>query len=231
MLILGLQKTTLLDYPGLVASTIFTGGCNFRCPFCHNGDLVLHPDSFPHFTEEAIFIHLTEKKKILDGVCITGGEPTLQADLPDFIKKIKDMGLKVKLDTNGTNPSMIASLIENNLIDYIAMDIKQCPLKYNTIACMPHFDIDIISESVKIIMSSGIDYEFRTTVMKECHSMEDMIEIGQWLKGAKAYYLQAYRDSDTVINPIYSAPDITCMKAFATAIQKFIPNTNLRGID
>lgn len=231
MIILGLQKTTLLDYPGLIASTIFTGGCNFRCPYCHNGDLVLHPNSFPSFLEEDVFRHLLEKKKILDGVCITGGEPTLQADLPQFINKIKDMGFKVKLDTNGTNPDMIRSLLDDKLIDYIAMDIKHSPSKYNTIACMPHFDIDIISKSVKIIMNSNIDYEFRTTLMQECHSIDDMLSIGEWLKGADAYYLQAYRESDTVINPIYSSPNLATMKIYAAALQKYIPNTNLRGID
>ncbi len=231
MLILGLQKTTLLDYPGLVASTIFTGGCNFRCPFCHNGDLVLSPGSFPPFSEEDILSHLISKRKILDGVCITGGEPTLQADLPDFIRKIKDLGLKVKLDTNGTKPAMIRSLIEDDLIDYVAMDIKQCQDKYNSIACMKDFDITAVCQSVELIMTSSIDYEFRTTVMKECHSLHDMLAIGQWLSGAKAYYLQAYKESDAVINPVFTSPDRDTMTEFQSALRQYIPNTNIRGID
>lgn len=231
MLILGLQKTTLLDYPGKVASTIFTGGCNFRCPYCHNRDLVIPPkDAFAYSIEE-IFEHLNSKKKILDGVCITGGEPTLHKDLPDFIGKIKDLGLLVKLDSNGTNPDMLRSLIDNKLVDYIAMDIKQSKEKYNTIASMKSFDIYPIQKSIDVLMENKVPYEFRTTIMQECHTENDMHSIGQWLQGANAYYLQSYRESDQVINPIYSPHSAETLKSFVEILKPYIPNTYLRGVD
>ncbi|SFH80904.1 pyruvate formate lyase activating enzyme [Pseudobutyrivibrio sp. OR37] len=230
MLILGLQKTTLLDYPGKIASTIFTGGCNFKCPFCHNKDLVFPPKDAFAFTEEEIFEHLLSKKKILDGVCITGGEPTLHKDLPEFIKKIKDLGFLVKLDSNGTNPDMLAALIESKLVDYIAMDIKTTKEKYNDIACMNSFDIAPIDASVSLLLEGKIDYEFRTTVMAECHTVTDMEAIGQWLKGARAYYLQSYRESEQVINPIFSSPSLETLEQFIDVLKPYIPNTQLRGV-
>ncbi len=231
MLILGLQKTTLLDYPGKVASTIFTGGCNFRCPYCHNRDLVMPPKDVLAYSIDEIFQHLNAKKKILDGVCITGGEPTLHKDLPEFISKIKDLGLLVKLDSNGTNPDMLINLINKELIDYVAMDIKQCKEKYNSIACMNSFDFKPIERSVEILKSCNIDYEFRTTIMKESHTQEDMEEIGKWLQGAKAYYLQSYKESEQVINPIFSPHSVETLEKFVTILKPYIPNTNLRGVD
>lgn len=231
MLILGLQKTTLLDYPGKVASTIFTGGCNFRCPYCHNRDLVITPKNVLAYSEDEIFEHLKAKKKILDGVCITGGEPTLHKDLPEFIKKIKDLGLLVKLDSNGTNPKMLSSLIDEKLIDYVAMDIKQCKEKYNEIACMANFDIGLIEESVSILKENRVGYEFRTTVAKELHSLSDMEAIGQWLKGDSYYYIQSYKESDQVINPIFSPHDISTLNAIVDVVKPLVPNTFLRGAD
>lgn len=231
MLILGLQKTTLLDYPGHIASTIFTGGCNFRCPYCHNGDLVLNPAACESISEETIFEHLNKRRGTLEGVCITGGEPTLQPDLIDFISKIKSMGLLVKLDTNGTNPKVIEELLQRNLIDYIAMDIKHCPNKYNEVACMPSFSLDSIRQSVSIIMNSHIDYEFRSTVTSELHSDEDIMEIGAWLKGARAYYLQAYRESDNVINPIFSAPSKDKLLTWKNILEPLIHHVDIRGVD
>ncbi len=231
MLILGMQKTTLLDYPGKVATTLFTGGCNFRCPYCHNRDLVIPPADVIAYSMEEIFEHLNNKKKILDGVCITGGEPTLHKDLPDFIRKIKDLGLLVKLDSNGTNPKMLRTLIDSGLIDYVAMDIKHSKDKYNTIACMKTFDIQPIQESIDILMEGKIDYEFRTTIMKECHESDDMESIGRWLKGAKAYYLQSYKESEQVINPIFSPHSLETLESFVDILKPYIPNTSLRGID
>lgn len=231
MLILGMQKTTLLDYPGKVATTLFTGGCNFRCPYCHNRDLVMPPADVFAYSMDEIFEHLNKKKKILDGVCITGGEPTLHKDLPEFIKQIKDLGLLVKLDSNGTNPSMLKSLIDNSLIDYVAMDIKHAKDKYNTIACMKTFDIEPIQESINILMEGKIDYEFRTTIMKECHNSQDMEAIGRWLKGAKAYYLQSYKESEQVINPIFSPHSLETLESFVDILKPYIPNTSLRGVD
>ena len=231
MLILGLQKTTLLDFPGKVASTIFTGGCNFKCPYCHNSELVIPPPDVIKYSEEEIFEHLYKKKKILDGVCITGGEPTLHKDLPEFIKKIKDLGLLVKLDSNGTNPKMLEYLIDNNLVDYIAMDIKNSKEKYNEIACMPQFDIAPIEKSVSLLLKNKVDYEFRTTIMKECHDSTDILSMGKWLTGAKAYYLQSYKESPQVINPIFSPHSVETLNSFVELLKPFIPNTNLRGID
>ncbi len=231
MLILGLQKTTLLDYPGKVASTIFTGGCNFKCPYCHNRDLVIPPVDAFAYTEEEIFEHLLAKKKVLDGVCITGGEPTLHRDLPDFISKIKDLGLLVKLDSNGTNPDMLSALIDNDLVDYVAMDIKHSREKYNSIASMGTFDISPIEQSVELLKQGKIDYEFRTTIMKECHDSSDMESIGKWLSGAKAYYLQSYKESEQVINPVFSPHSVDMLNIFVDILKNYIPNTSLRGID
>ena len=231
MLILGLQKTTLLDFPGKVASTIFTGGCNFRCSYCHNRDLVFPPADVLSYSEEEIFEHLTAKKKVLDGVCITGGEPTLHRDLPEFIGKIKDLGLLVKLDSNGTNPEMLRLLIDQGLVDYIAMDIKHTKEKYNSIAAMPNFRLDLIEESVELLKNSAIDYEFRTTIMKECHQAQDMEDIGKWLQGAKAYYLQSYKESEQVINPIFSPHSKEDLEKFVEILKTYIPNTSIRGVD
>ena len=204
MRIVGLMKTTLLDYPGKVASTVFTGGCNFRCPYCHNGDLVLKHSEMETYTHEEIFDHLNKRKSTLGGVAITGGEPTLQKDLPEFIAEIKDMGLNVKLDTNGTNPAMLAELLDKGLVDYVAMDIKHSKARYNEVACMKDFDISPIEESVERLKSSDIDYEFRTTVVRELHNMDDFKDIGAWISGANAYYLQPYKESEQVIKKGYS---------------------------
>ena len=231
MVILGLQKTTLLDYPGKVASTIFTAGCNFRCPYCHNSELVIPPADAIAYSNKELFEHLVAKKKILDGVCITGGEPTIHKDLPDFIKQIKDLGLLVKLDSNGTNPDMLDSLIANHLVDYIAMDIKNSKAKYNEIACMKNFDLSPIEQSVEILKENNIDYEFRTTIIKECHEKSDIVAIGEWLKGANAYFLQSYKESENVLNPIFSAHTIDTLKEFVNLLKPFIPNTQLRGIE
>ena len=204
MRIVGLMKTTLLDYPGKVASTIFTGGCNFRCPYCHNGDLVLNHTTMEPYSEEEIFSHLNKRKNTLNGVCITGGEPTLQSELPEFIRKVKTLNLLVKLDTNGTNPAMLSSLLNEGLLDYVAMDIKHCKSKYNDVACMNPLDLQSIEDSVEILKNSSIDYEFRTTVTRELHKMEDFEEIGKWIEGSKAYYLQPYKESEQVISKIFS---------------------------
>lgn len=231
MRINGFLKTTLLDYPNQVASTVFCGSCNFRCPFCHNSDLVLSPEKIPEIPEEEIFAHLNKRKNILDGVCITGGEPTLQADLRDLIRKIKDLGLKVKLDTNGYRPHILKSLCEEGLIDYVAMDIKQSRDKYNSIANISGFDISRIDESVKFLMSGHIPYEFRTTVVRQLHAPSDIIDISKWLAGAEAYYIQNFKSSENVLSQglsDYSAPELQNILA---EVQRYIPNASLRGVD
>ena len=196
MLILGLNKTTLLDYPGCVAATIFTGGCNFRCPFCHNRGLVVNPPTGQAVSEEEIFTFLQKRKNVLKGVCITGGEPTLQGDLPEFIVKVRKMGYRVKLDTNGYKPEILKGLMEEGLLDYVAMDIKNCPDKYEmTIGIGESFDFHKVEESVDLLLSGKVEYEFRTTVVRELHLPEDIAGIGQWIKGCRAYYLQKFQDN------------------------------------
>ena len=229
MLILGLQKTTLLDYPGKVASTIFTGGCNFRCPYCHNRDLVIPPSDVNAYTEDEIFTHLSQKKKVLDGVCISGGEPTLHKDLPEFISKIKELGLLVKLDSNGTNPQMLKELVKNGLIDYVAMDIKHSKEKYNTIASMKTFDLSPIEESVDFLKEGHVDYEFRTTIVEELHSEADFIELAKMLKGAKRYYLQKFKDSEYCIASGLHEIKIDTANKYLEILRKDLNDVNLRG--
>lgn len=205
MQIHGLNKTTLLDYPGHLAATVFTGGCNFRCPFCQNKSLVLNPETQPILDEKEVLDYFEKRKNILEGVCITGGEPTLQKDLPKFLKKIKDLGLKVKLDTNGYRPEVIKDLFEKGLLDYVAMDIKASKEKYGEVAGVSDLVVSKIEASVNYIIANLPDYEFRTTVVKELHSPEEILKIKAWLKGAKKYKLQSYRESEGVINPIFSS--------------------------
>lgn len=231
MQILGFQKTTLLDYPGHVAATVFTGGCNFRCPFCHNGDLVLHPQELPAFTVEEIFAHLKKRQGILDGVCITGGEPTLQPDLIDFIKEVRALGYDIKLDTNGYRPSVLKSLCAQGLIDYVAMDIKHTKAKYNSICNVADFELTHIIDSVEFLKTDVVPYEFRTTLIRELHAPEDIPDIGQWLSGAKAYFLQVYKDSDAVIQSGFHAHDRDTLLRFLELLKPYVPTVQLRGVD
>jgi len=199
MQIHGFNKTTLLDYPGHLACTVFTGSCQFRCPFCHNASLVLNPASQPVIPQEEVLATLKKRQHILEGVCITGGEPTLQADLPLFIEKIKALGLHVKLDTNGDNPAMLKYLVGENLLDYVAMDIKNSPEHYGKSIGLPDFDLTQIRESVTFLKEGHVDYEFRTTVVRQFNKAEDFEAIARWLSGAKVYYLQAFKDSGDLI--------------------------------
>ena len=235
MKIHGITGLTLLDYPGKMACTIFTGYCNFRCPFCHNATLVLNPASQPLIPEDALF-HLLEKRKgRLEGVAITGGEPTLQPDLPDFCQKVKEKGLLIKLDTNGSSPETIRNLIDNSLVDYIAMDIKAAPENYAKATGLESFDISPIFESTDMIMSAGknkqIDYEFRTTVVNGIHTEADFVKIGRWIKGAKAYFLQGYRDSQDQLMPKgLSTVPVNTMEHYRDILLECIPHTELRGV-
>lgn len=229
--IYGMQKTTLVDYPGRVATTLFTGGCNFRCPYCHNGDLVMDLEQIEPYAMEDIFAHLKKRKSVLDGVVISGGEPTLQADLPDFIRQIKAMGYLIKLDTNGSNPAMLRSLIEDGLLDYVAMDIKHSRSKYAGIANSTAFSLDDIVASVDYLKEGHVDYEFRTTLCKELHQESDMTAIGLWLMGAKSYYLQPYKESDQVIQPGFHPHDKNTLEGFVHILSAFIPKVEIRGLD
>ena len=231
MRICGLNKTTLLDYPGKVAASIFTGGCNFRCPFCQNSSLVLSPDQEPELSQEEILNFLKKRQGILDGVCITGGEPTLHKELFDFLKKIKELQYSIKLDTNGSNPAVVKELVKEGLIDKVAMDIKARPENYPNLCGLSQINLKSIENTVEFLMTGEIDYEFRTTAVRELHTKQDFIEIGQWLKGAKAYFLQAYRDSEEVLQPGYSSFSLEELKEFRGILLETIPLVEIRGID
>ncbi len=242
MKIHGLNKLTLLDYPGHMACLIFTGACNYRCPFCHNASLVLNPNSQPAISEEEIFAFLQSRKGILEGVCISGGEPTLQADLPEFIRKVRAMGFHVKLDTNGSRPGILKALLEESLLDYVSMDIKNAPSKYLTTIGIPsdpqtpadNLITDSVRQSAELLMQSSIPYEFRTTVVKELHAEEDLLTIGKWLNGARAYYLQSFRDSETLVGAApgqFHAYEPEQMRAFCDMLTPYFETVELRGID
>ena len=198
----GFNKTTLLDYPGHVACTVFTGHCNMRCPFCHNGDLVLTPGSQPAISEEEFFSFLNKRKNILEGVAITGGEPTIQADLPEFIKRIKEFNLEVKLDSNGMRPEILRKLMDENLVDYFAMDIKSSKSGYSYATGIANFDLGPVEESVSLLMENRVPYEFRTTVLKPFHNKEVFEEIAEWIKDCSQYYLQNYVDSHRILKDL-----------------------------
>lgn len=222
----GLQKTTLLDYPGLVAATIFTGGCNFKCPYCHNYSLISPTTSNSVYSEDEILSFLKRRSGILKGVCITGGEPTLHNELPTFIKKVKSLSLKVKLDTNGSNPTMLKNLVNNKWIDYVAMDIKTSPNKYSQITNNPSV-LSSVLESVHFLKDSTIPYEFRTTIVKELHSDNEILEIGHWLKGCNQYFLQTYKDNDEIPYLLHAHSETT-MKHFSDILKPFISNVFIR---
>lgn len=225
MILSGLQKLTLLDFPGRIAATVFTRGCNMRCPFCHNASLVVGgADIIP---EEEFFAFLESRRGRLGGVCVSGGEPTLQADLPRFIEKIKAMGFEVKLDTNGTNPEMLSSLIDGGLLDYVAMDIKSSPEGYARVSGVSP-DMEKIKRSVELLLSDKIDYEFRTTVAKPLFSTGDFVEIGKLIKGAKRYYLQGFLDSGDLIGEGLEAYSETEMQDFLAEILPFVRNSQIR---
>lgn len=231
MKICGLNKTTLLDYPGKVAATVFIGGCNFRCPFCHNGFLVLYPSAQPEISQEELLKFLKKRQGILDGVCITGGEPTLYPELEDLLRKIRSLGYAIKLDTNGSRPHVIRSLTDKGLLDKIAMDIKAAPGNYPTLTGLRYPDMDSIQESVDFLIRGTIDYEFRTTVVRELHTEKDFREIGKWIKGAKAYFLQAYKDSAEVLQPGFSSYTFEELNEFKKILMETIPSAEIRGID
>lgn len=244
MLICGLSKTTLLDYPGQVAATIFTGGCNFCCPFCHNGDLVLRSGVVEPYSMTDILNFLKKRKSVLGGVCITGGEPTLQPDLRDLILQIKELGLLVKLDTNGYRPEVLQALCEEGLLDYVAMDIKNTPEKYastvgylsgSTVSRSPfgssQLDFSKIDASVSYLLHSSVTYEFRTTVVKELHTLEDLCQTASWIHGCSHYFIQSYKESEQVITPGYSAYPDSVLKKYVHMLQTILPCTTLRGID
>jgi pyruvate formate lyase activating enzyme len=232
MTIHGFQKMTLLDYPGRVACTLFTAACNLRCPFCHNAGLVTKIDTAERIDEEEIFSYLKKRQGILDGVCITGGEPTLQKDLPEFIRAIRALGYAVKLDTNGTSPDLLKALIDEGLVDYVAMDVKNAPEKYPLTVGLADYDITPIQRSIDLLLEGRVDYEFRTTVVAEYHTPEDIASIARWIEGAPRYFLQPFVDSGNLIGSFdgqLHAPDATTLNQMLTTARAIIPASVLRG--
>lgn len=230
MKIHGLQKMTLLDYPGKVACTVFFGGCDMRCPFCHNAEL-LDGSAPPVMDEQELLSFLEKRKGLLDGVAITGGEPLLQKDLPELVSRIGELGYPVKLDTNGTHPERLRNLIKNGLVQYVAMDIKNSPDRYAETAGLPEFDLKPVMESVSLLMENQIEYEFRTTVVAELHDDRSFEQIGKWIRGAKHYYLQKFTDRDTVPFGGLHAPADEQMHHWAEMLRNDIPSVALRGVE
>lgn len=231
MRISGLQKVTLLDYPGLVACTVFTPGCNFRCPFCHNSGLVTdvaHADNIPI---DDFFALLNKRKGLLDGVCITGGEPLLQEGLEDFIARIKDLGFKVKLDSNGYSPAKLKRLIDDNLLDFVAMDIKNSLEKYPLTTGLTTFDPRPIEESIALLKEGKIGYEFRTTAVKEFHETEDFRKMAKMIEGTKAYFIQNFKDSGAVIAQGLHGFDRETLLGFRQIMLDAHIPCELRGVD
>jgi pyruvate formate lyase activating enzyme len=227
----GLHKTSLLDYPGKISAVLFTSGCNFNCPFCHNPELINPQLASFEMKEVEILEFLEKRKKILDAIVITGGEPTIQPDLVEFIKKIKKLGYLIKLDTNGTNPKIVKQLLKNKLIDYIAMDIKGTLKKYPNIVCK-NINLDDIAQSVELIKKSHIANEFRTTVVPTLHEKKDFVKIGEWLTGAKNYYIQQFRNEKTLNPDFRNITPFTDEKLheFERIMKKYVKNVGIRGI-
>ena len=226
----GLQKMTLLDFPGRVACTVFLSGCDFRCPFCHNSEL-LDSSADVVMDDSELLSFLDKRRGLLDGVCFTGGEPLLRRELPELIKKIKEKGFAVKVDTNGNHPELLQQIISDGLVDYIAMDIKNCPEKYCSTIGLESFDISNINKSIKMLIESDMEYEFRTTCVKEMHEESDFYKIGEWIKGAKHYFLQSFTDRDTVAYEGLHAPDKSEMERFCSIMSGFLKDVQIRGVD
>lgn len=231
MKIYGLQKMTLLDYPGKIAATVFTAGCNFRCPWCHNASLVLNTNLPPLISETEFFAFLEKRRGWLDGVCITGGEPLLQKDLPEFIEKIKNMGFLVKLDTNGCFPEKLKELVNRKLVDYVAMDIKNSPVKYSATVDLPSGKdfLPQIQESISFLLGNQVEYEFRTTLVREFHSLDDLKEIAHWIQGAQHYYLQNFEDSGDLIQSGFQAFAKDELEKILSTLNSLLPHVELRN--
>ena len=226
----GLQKLTLLDYPGNMAATVFTGGCKFRCPFCHNRSLVFLNENDSEIANEDIFDFLKSRNKILDGICITGGEPLLHKGITAFIKRVRDLGLKVKLDTNGSNFEALRKLIDEKLVDYVAMDIKNSPEKYAMTIGLENYDLSEIEKSKNYLLENHVDYEFRTTIVREFHELEDLRKIGEWIRGAKHYYLQNFEDHGTCIQAGLGEVDLHTLETMKRIAGEYVEHIEIRGI-
>lgn len=236
MVIAGLQKMTLLDYPGKVACTVFLQGCNFRCPFCHNSDL-LENDGHAMIDRAELMTFLNKRRGLLDAVCITGGEPTLQPDLAELIAEIKALGFLVKLDTNGSRPDVLKRLVAGGLVDYVAMDIKNCPERYAETVGLPQIRLQPIEESIAFLLNGSLEYEFRTTVTEELHDEAAMRAMGEWLQKLAPdavpprFFLQPYADRDSVLVAGLHTPEKAKLAAFAAVLEPFVTSVAIRGLD
>ena len=225
----GLQKLTLLDYPGKVACTVFFGGCNLRCPFCHNGELVT--GKVPAALDDRELLDFLRRRQgLLDGVCFTGGEPLLCPGLTDLLRAVRELGYSIKLDTNGFRPEKLRELVTAGLVDYVAMDVKNCPSRYAETAGLPSLDLAPFRESLRFLLSGQVDYELRTTVVREFHDGESLEELARWISGARRYFLQPFVDRDTVLSPGLHPYSDAEMKKLLTRVKAVLPVTELRGI-
>ena len=229
MKIKGLQKLTLLDFPEKLVCTVFLGGCNFRCPFCHNASLVRPESEGEDISGEEFFSFLESRRGRLEGVCVSGGEPTLHRELPEFLKKIKALGFAVKLDTNGYRPEVLRELLSEGLVDYVAMDIKSSPEGYGRCVGIEDLDLKPIYESAAQLMEGKVDFEFRTTVVKELHTKEDIVSIGRWLAGEESFFLQSFKDSGDILCEGMSAYSDGEMRELEEALREYIPRAVWRG--
>jgi len=228
MKIAGYEKLSLQDYPNHMSCIVFTQGCNLKCPFCQNSTLIPRNSEYL-ISEEEVFEYLNLRKKVLDGVTISGGEPTLQKDLEEFVVKVKKLGLEVKLDTNGTNYNLLEKLVENKLIDYVAMDIKNSFKKYEKTSGVQNLNMENILKSIKLLKQNKIDYEFRTTIIKEHHTLEDILEIIE-LVGDSKYYLQSFKNSSQVLDKSLTEFTEEELKMLNKNLNKY-PNVWIRGIE
>ena len=229
--IYGLQKLSLLDYPGKMACTIFTGGCNFRCPFCHNKSLVFLNPNEQEISSDEVLSYLEERKNVLDGICVTGGEPLLHGGLKDFLRQVRQTNLKIKLDTNGSNLEKLKELVDEGLIDYVAMDIKNSKVLYPQTVGIPEFKFDEVEKSIKYLLEDHIDYEFRTTLVKEFHESTNFDDLGKMIQGCKHYYLQQFEDHGTCIEQGLSALPKERVVKIKEIMQKYCGDVQIRGIE
>ena len=225
----GLQKMTLLDYPGKVACTVFLSGCDFRCPFCHNGELVTGTCP-PETDDQGLLAFLNRRKGLLDGVCVTGGEPLLRPDLPLLLGEIKELGFRVKVDTNGTHPDRLRRLVEEGLVDYVAMDVKNSPERYPETVGVPGLDLTPVRDSVAWLLEGHVEYEFRTTAVRQLHDAASFQAIGRWLAGAKRYFLQGFVDSGNLVGQGMHAASKERMERFRQILLPLIPAVEIRGV-
>ena len=227
----GLQKLAMVDYPGKLAATVFTGGCDLRCPFCHNALLVTRLAETPEIPEEEVLDFLASRKGLWDGVVLTGGEPLLQPDAADFLRKVRELGFAVKLDTNGCHPAALADILDQGLADYVAMDVKNSPRRYGETVGVPDFDLAPVEESVRLLQRSAVDHEFRTTLVRELHSEADLDAIAAWLEGAPKYFLQNFVDSGNLIGQGYHGFSLEELRAFAERMRPHFGAVELRGVE